>query len=283
MSNMSNNSINLVDFNYFNKFLQISIFLTDSDVFIKYTAAPLRKSFAAENYGMLSEKLASTKDLFNTRSNNIKKTGKLKKVYAGNARLINKFATHGKKSRSLKYFAKALNYLLIHFKNYNISAISLLLNNNFNIFYLSELSLINKRALPNLIENDYSCFNYTDDNGFYTYNDLFSQKSLADVEFIYENMRDVAPVYSFILKRVDKMRYKHSRGKAGRYEMHLKYIPRRAGTIYMLNYLKHTWNFSRESTYLRRYVATISKAAIIPNQSLGFILGNRAFKKIIEK
>jgi hypothetical protein len=64
--------------------------------------------------------------------------------------------------------------------------------------------------------------------------------SAADSSKVYKNMSNIIPVYSFVLSKVDKARFKNSRGKSGRYQMTMKFIPRSKGINYMFKYLKHS-------------------------------------------
>jgi hypothetical protein len=151
----------------------------------------------------------------------------------GNQQFINKFTIHGKKTRSSKHYAKAVSMLLIAFKSGNITsdAVCALLASRLTYFDSPRLTVDSVRFSSFIAKNS------SNTHGF-AYTKLL-YPSITNTELAFDRMQRVAPVYSFVLSKIDKARFKHSHGKAGRYEMKLKFIPQDKGVNYMFKYVKH--------------------------------------------
>ena len=91
-----------------------------------------------------------------------------------------------------------------------------------------------------------------------------------------------APNYIMHIHKVDKARYKNTRHRTGRYEMTLKFIPRRNRLQCNMAYAKYNFLFSKNRTCADRMYAFLRVLYIVPQRSWGYMLGVRAARKCME-
>lgn len=153
-----------------------------------------------------------------------------------NTQFINRFAVHGKTARAKKFFATAMRSILFIAANHTINA----LNFEPSMFILASMSDVTKLQkktfaaigtpkMPNNIA----------DNLLGKQTELYSNiANVYSTEFFFNRLKQMAPLYSTLPRRVDKARYKNMRGKIKKYTLAIKQIPKEKAVVYALFYLK---------------------------------------------
>ena len=90
---------------------------------------------------------------------------------------------------------------------------------------------------------------------------------------LFEKLIKHVPIFAMKTKKVDKMRYKHSRGKSGKYTVEWKYIPRYKRLNVVLRWLVDDVRFQKAPTFqlqllrsLRLFLATPSEHLVGRNR-----------------
>ena len=113
------------------------------------------------------------------------------------------------------------------------------------------------------------------------YEQSFSLKVKKSYQFnlfsrtIYNLLRRYLPLFSFFIKKVSKRKWKHSRGRSGRYTIIWKYIPAYKRLTTLLRWLVNDIQFQKNHTLLNRIHSSIKNILISP--SLHLISQFRAF------
>ena len=69
---------------------------------------------------------------------------------------------------------------------------------------------------------------------------------------LYEEIAEYKPTFSFYIRKVDKMKRKHSRGKSGKYAISWKYVPQYKRMLTVLRWLVKDVRFQKPKTFQQR-------------------------------
>lgn len=70
---------------------------------------------------------------------------------------------------------------------------------------------------------------------------------------LFQELVQYSPIFSFSIKRVDKRKFKHSRGKSGKYTIIWKYIPQYKRMLTVLRWLAQDVKLQKGKTFERRF------------------------------
>lgn len=76
-------------------------------------------------------------------------------------------------------------------------------------------------------------------------------------DFLFHELEDYTPVFSFYVKKVDKMKRKHSRGKSGKYSISWKYVPKYKRLWVVLRWLVKDIRFQKAQTLSKRLATSL--------------------------
>ena len=85
-------------------------------------------------------------------------------------------------------------------------------------------------------------------------------------KLFYEELEEYKPVFSFYIRKVDKMKRKHSRGKSGTYTISWKYVPHYKRILMVLRWLVKDIRFQKPKTFHQR-VATSLETLLFSKKS----------------
>lgn len=92
---------------------------------------------------------------------------------------------------------------------------------------------------------------------------------------LFEGLARYRPIFAMKTQKVDKMRFKHSRGKTGKYMVEWKYIPRYRRTDVVLRWLVDDIKFQRSNTFKSRIDKSIRLFLLSPRDHT--VVRNRAY------
>lgn len=95
----------------------------------------------------------------------------------------------------------------------------------------------------------------------------FRRKTSTEL-LLKEVLADYYPLFGFNVKKVDKLRRKHSRGKTGRYEIIWKYIPKYKRYLTLLRWLLKDIRFQKARTLDERVIRSIEVLVFEPNSHI---------------
>lgn len=154
--------------------------------------------------------------LRNMALNSCQKTGIVSK--RANNQAANRFAKAGLTLRIHKLYAQAFKYILANLLD-NFKYISLFFQQgSYNFFDFETISIL-KTSTGCYILKELFSLNILHSDSDSIFNELYSSRTdFTNMSFFYKRLSALAPVSAFHVKRVDKLRYKHSRGRSGRFE-----------------------------------------------------------------
>lgn len=97
---------------------------------------------------------------------------------------------------------------------------------------------------------------------------LTDENPFVAKSFLFEKLADIAPTFSFSVRRVDKNVRKNSRGKSGKYMLLWKYIPPYRRIYNTLRWLIQDFKFQRARTFSARWIAALDLFLLAPHKSL---------------
>lgn len=92
---------------------------------------------------------------------------------------------------------------------------------------------------------------------------------------LYEELAQHTPLFSFFIKRVDKRKRKHSRGKSGKYSIVWKYVPEYKRMLAVLRWLARDIRFQKGKTFQLRL--SLSLETLFFSKQSHLILQVRSF------
>lgn len=81
-------------------------------------------------------------------------------------------------------------------------------------------------------------------------------------------LHDYTPIFSFLIKKVSKLQWKHSRGKSGRYTIKWKYIPLYKRVIVLLRWLVNDVQFQTHYNFTDRLYNSLRNLWFFPSSHL---------------
>ena len=93
--------------------------------------------------------------------------------------------------------------------------------------------------------------------------------------FFYDELENYKPTFSFYVRKVDKMKRKHSRGKTGKYVISWKYVPRYKRILTVLRWLVKDIRFQKPKTFQQRI--TISLETLLFSKKTHLVYQLRRF------
>ena len=97
---------------------------------------------------------------------------------------------------------------------------------------------------------------------------LTPENSFLIKTYLFEQLSDIAPSFSFYVRRLDKSVRKNSRGKSGKYVLIWKYVPQFRRVYTTLRWLIQDFHFQRSRTFTERWVKALETFLLVPKQSL---------------
>ena len=197
-----------------------------------------------------------------------------------NALFINRFVKHGKQRKAAKAFSVALSMLLQFYKTIYCER-SQLFEIVSNLYIIKQLSNC----------KTFNFIKFTADYSNFNNNNIFlikkAKKNLTSTfltaNYFINRLWDFSPIYTLVVKRVDKQRYKNMRGKIGRFETSLtKVTPRRRLSI-GLQALKYDWISHGDKTYAAKFFRIMQLLSFKPENTWGYKLSEKALVKMEER
>jgi hypothetical protein len=109
---------------------------------------------------------------------------------------------------------------------------------------------------------------------YFDYTDLYKQQFSSQVKKsyqlnLYSNLisnllKRYLPLFSFFIKKVSKLKWKHSRGRSGRYSIIWKYVPTYRRLTILLRWLVTDIQFQKDHSLLLRIHNSIKNILISP-------------------
>ena len=189
---------------------------------------------------------------------------KTKSLYSPTAsipklRFLNMLMRHGKKAKMAKAYALALHTIaqVASSKHRDVFSGSSWrhLYAAFNQVHFTQNVSKHGTPFPSLLPTAFSLLNvdeqpYTAD-AYYTPEEDWFQNCLLD------ELEQHLPIFSFFVKKVDKMKRKHSRGKTGKYSISWKYVPKYKRFIATLRWLTRDVRFQKAKTFNLRLLRSL--------------------------
>lgn len=94
-------------------------------------------------------------------------------------------------------------------------------------------------------------------------------------ELLFLHLRKYIPIFAMKSKKVDKMRFKHSRGKSGKYTVEWKYVPRYRRLNIVLRWLVDDVRFQKAPTFKLQMLKSLKLLLTSPHDHL--VGRNRAY------
>ena len=184
-----------------------------------------------------------------------------------NLRFITMLMRHGRKS----YINKVYSYALINLsKSFQNQTRALELTESWRIYYLV-LYQFRFRGVPQVedstiestpTQKDVS-FNYSFKSRKFELYDSRNQRYSTTIsestpllrveEALYNNLLAYLPIFSFSIRKVDKLKRRHSRGKSGKYSVIWKYTPKYKRFTTVLWWLVRDIRFQKTRTLSARF------------------------------
>lgn len=89
-----------------------------------------------------------------------------------------------------------------------------------------------------------------------------------DKTFLRKSLEEYLPLFNFYVKKVDKLRRKHSRGKTGRYEIVWKYVPKYRRFYVLLRWLLRDIRNQKFRTLDERFARSLETLVLNKNKHL---------------
>ena len=82
-----------------------------------------------------------------------------------------------------------------------------------------------------------------------------------------EELSKYKPVFAFFIKKVDKLKRKHSRGKTGKYTVTWQYVPAHKRLIVVQHWFSKDVRFQKQNTFSKRLYQAIEMLFLNPKSS----------------
>ena len=185
-------------------------------------------------------------------------------------RLLTMLMRKGRRSYVLKHYSKAISQLII--TSYRLDEINEKKGwwrQYYRLF--AQLKLINSDQAPDKV----SFFAKTRDSIMldhyqqrYTSKHYEAQGHLRSQSWLYKEWFKYLPVFNFYVRKVDKLKRKHSRGKSGKYSIVWKYVPVYKRFITVLRWFIKDVRFQKARTFYLRLFKTLELLMFEPSSTL---------------
>ena len=101
-------------------------------------------------------------------------------------------------------------------------------------------------------------------------------------ELLFTDLSQYAPVFSFYVSKVDKLKRKHSRGKTGKYSIGWKFIPKYKRLLIVLRWLVRDIRFQKSKTISQRIQKSLENLIFDKPSHLVFQLRNFVHKFVFQ-
>ena len=179
------------------------------------------------------------------------------------AKLTAMLMRHGRKT----YVLRSLSFSLVQLvdekqRNFLIKHLHLDWRVIYQIF--NTLKFFNFQYLNNV---SYCEFNELDNQSLTSHLKSTSQSNIH-LELFTTMINEHTPLFSFFVKRTSKRKWKHSRGKSGRYEIKWKYVPIYKRVIVVLSWLKNDIQFQNYYNFTNRCYNSLKNLLFSPSMHL---------------
>ena len=183
-------------------------------------------------------------------------------------KLINLLMRHGLRLRTIKTYSFALTRLSF---NADLSVSQEVQVRSWKFFYTA---LTSKQLVPS--SSHLSFIERRGTNSVYRSptNSLFSDARYTLIKkdpsqlVLFDQLAEFIPLFSFFIKKVDKSKRKHSRGKSGKYQVIWKYVPRYKRLLVVLRWLSKDIRFQRLRTFSQRIISSLQLFLSDPSSHL---------------
>lgn len=91
----------------------------------------------------------------------------------------------------------------------------------------------------------------------YTHVSYEAKSTLRAQSYLYREWFKFLPLFSFYVKKIDKLKRKHSRGKSGKYSINWKYVPKYRRFITVLRWFVKDVKFQKARTFDQRLLKSL--------------------------
>jgi len=185
-------------------------------------------------------------------------------------KLVNILMRHGLKERTSATLNKNLNFFFAH----HFDTLKIQLNHwkwrhlysvfqtdliNINAVQKHKNSFFNmKHSARLLIKNNYKLL----------LTDVEDDEKITPLTSVFEEeLSKYKPVFSFFIKKVDKLKRKHSRGKTGKYTVTWQYVPSHKRLIVVQHWFSKDVRFQKQNTFSKRLRQAIETLFLNPKNS----------------
>ena len=170
---------------------------------------------------------------------------------------------HGRKT----YVSRSLSFSLIQLLNekyYN--SLTKHLHLNWRIMYqvFNSLKFYNFHYFSNM---SYCEFDELSDQVFTSHTKLSTSDNVY-LKLLINMINKYIPLFSFFIKKTSKRKWKHSRGKSGRYEIKWKYVPTYKRIIVVLRWLKNDIQFQNYYNFSNRCYSSLKNLLFLSSTHL---------------
>lgn len=192
--------------------------------------------------------------------------------------LVGMLARHGKHTKirisylwAYNYLIRKFSYPLIHTNdttgapflfNLMLNIPNNLFTSELHEFEPTKVSILSERG-DLLDEIKYLKYNHSIEKDYLH----FSTEKIF-YRILFDLLREYYPVFSMKARRVDKLRYKHSRGKSGKYLVEWRYIPRYKRLNSVLRWLTEDVVLQRASTFRNQILNSLNLLLTNPSEHL---------------
>ena len=185
-------------------------------------------------------------------------------------RLTTMLMRRGRKVYTSKLYSSAIHSLAQNFTTYAEDDSSYAeWRLQYNIFSTCSISLTRTSA-PSLVFNrKFPALEVTDK--FRQINRSRQVETSTDYwvyGLIQEELLSYLPIFSFYIRKVDKLKRKHSRGKSGKYSIVWKYVPKYKRFITVLRWLVRDIRFQKFRTFGERLLRSLETFVLDPHSHL---------------
>jgi len=102
-------------------------------------------------------------------------------------------------------------------------------------------------------------------------------------DLLFDELERYYPTFSFYVKKIDKLRRKHSRGRTGQYEIIWKYVPMYKRVATVLHWITKDIKFQRSRTFYARFERSLETMIFDRTSHLTYRLRQFVHKFVFEK
>lgn len=177
-------------------------------------------------------------------------------------RFLTMLMRHGRKSYISRIYSKSMLSLTRSFQK---QTNSLEISESWRMYYnlLSQFRFLQYshtqiKLIQFYYSSNLSSFELTDSFGqLYSLNSIEVMPTIRMEELLYNELLTYLPVFSFTIKRVDKLKRRHSRGKSGNYSIVWKYTPKYKRFITVLWWFVRDIRFQKSRTFEGRVMKSL--------------------------